>query len=193
MHRIEYKLTEQDLLKFNLYYSANSDLHRKYRRRYRLFVPVAYAVLALLLCLLHSFVVASIFAAVGVGWFFLSPMWMRRRYRKQYEKQIRETIGDSLRDPITLELQPDGICSSSYIGESKYRYSAVDRIEENDGYTYIFIGKGMALILPHDRIPKDAGRSLVAEIARRKQEAIQASDSKPASSSGSSGTPAAQP
>jgi hypothetical protein len=113
---------------------------------------------------------------------------MRRRYQKHYEKHIRETVGQSLQKSMTLELRDDGICSSSSLGESKYRYSAVDRIVENDGYTYVFIGKGMALVLPHDRIPKDAIDSLATEINQRKQEANQASEatSEPAPGAGSS-------
>jgi len=171
MNRIEYRLTENDLLKFNLYYSANSELHQKQRRRHRVIVPVAYAVLAALLCLSRSFAAASLFAVFAVAWFLLSPKWMLKRYRKHYEKHIRETVGESLRTPMTMELRADGICSTSHLGESKYRYSAVDKLVENDGYTYVFIGKGMALVLPHDRIPQDTIRSVVSEITQRKQEA----------------------
>ena len=185
MNRIEYKLTEQDLLRFNLYHSTTSDLHQKQRRRHRVVVPAAYLILAILLCLSELFIAATLFVLFAAGWFFLSPRLMNKRYRKIYEKHIRETVGDSLRTPMTLELRPDGISSSSYLGESKYRYSVVDRIVENDGYTYVFIGKGMALVLPHDRIPKDAIASLVAEITQRKQDQIQhpASFSDPSCSS----------
>jgi len=176
MNPIEYRLTENDLLKFNLYYSANSELHQKHRRRHRVLVPVAYAVLAALLCLSRAFVAASLFAIFGVAWFLLSPRWMRKRYQKHYEKHIRETVGESLRTPMTLELRADGICSTSHLGESKYRYSAVDKIVENDGYTYVFIGKGMALVLPHDRIPQATISSVVSEITQRKQGANKASE-----------------
>lgn len=176
MTRIEYRLTEEDLLKFNLYCSANSELHQKQRRRHRVLVPVAYAILAALLCVSRSFVAASVFAAFGAAWLLFSPRWMRRHYRKYYEKQIRETVGESLRTPMTLELGADGICTTSHLGESRFRYSAVDKIVENDGCTYVFIGKGMALVLPHDRIPKDTINSVVAEITQRKQEAASASE-----------------
>ncbi len=40
MNRIEYRLTEKDLLAFNLYHSATSPLHQKQRRRHRLLVPL---------------------------------------------------------------------------------------------------------------------------------------------------------
>lgn len=176
MNRIEYRLTEDDLLKFNLYYSANSDLHRRQRRRHRFLVPAAYAVFTGLLCLSRSFVAASLFAAFGIGWFLLSPAWMRRHYRKHYGKHVKETVGEFLQSPMTLELRPEGICSSSYLGESKYRYAAVDSIVDHDGYTYVFIGKGSALVLPHDRIPEETIRLLVAEITQRQREAIQVSD-----------------
>ena len=183
MNRIEYQLTEEDLIRFNLYYSAHSELHKRQRRRHRLLVPVVYAVLAGLCCMSRSFIVASVLAAFALVWFLVSPAWLRWRFRKHYEKHIRETKGETLKEPMTLELQPDGICTSSAVGESKFRYSAVDQIVENEGYTYVFISKAMALILPHDRIAQETITALVAEISRRKQEA----DATPDSASKSAG------
>lgn len=171
MKRIEYQLTEEDLVRFNLYYSAHSELHKRQRRRHRLLVPVVYVMLAGLLCWIRAFIGASILAAFALVWFLLSPAWLRWRFRKHYEKHIRETKVETLKEPMTLELQPDGICTSSAVGESKFRYSAVDQIVENDGYTYVFIGKGMALILPHDRIARETIAALVAEISQRKENA----------------------
>lgn len=176
MNLIEYKLPERDLLKFNLYCDANSELLQKLRRRHRILVPAAYVLFAALFCLSRKYVAASLFAVFGIAWFLLSPRWMSRCCRKQYEKRIRETVGQSLHKPMTLELRSDGIFASSALGESKYRFSAVDSIVDNDGYTYVFIGKGMALVLPHDRIPKDTIDSLITEINQRKQEENQASE-----------------
>jgi len=174
MNRIEYRLTEQDLLLFNLYFAEHSEHLRKQRRRHRLLVPAAYLILAFMLLLVQAYVVAAAFILFAAGWFLFAPRLMKARYRTIYGRHLNETIGDSLRDPLTLELQPDGIATTSFLGESKYRYAAVDRIAEHDGYTYVFIGKGMALVLPHDRIPRETIAALAAEIIRKKQEANQA-------------------
>ena len=66
---------------------------------------------------------------------------------------------------VSMEPLPDGIASTSHLGESKYGYHAVDRIDRTELYTYVFIGKGMALILPHDRVAPDVADSFVAELS----------------------------
>jgi len=191
MQRLEYRLTELDLRNYNVHHSANSSFYRTQRRLHRIVLPAAYALLMVPLCLLRSFVAASILAVAGVAWFLLSPGWLRMRHRRQCAKHIRETVGDSLRSPMILELRPEGILSSNAMGDSTYRYSAVDRIEEDDGVTYVYIGKGMALVLPHDRIPKDAIDSFLAEIAGRRQAAIHSGNagSAPAAERSSTGDP----
>lgn len=169
MDRIEYILTAEDLVQFNLYYSSISPNHARQRKRHRILVPVVYMILALLLLWGSSYVAATLFTLFAAVWFALSPRWLRKRYRKYYERHIAETAGDELPRSTVLDLLPDGIFSSSHMGETKFRYDAVDRVVENNGYTYVFIGKGMALVLPHDRIAKDTIGAFVDEIMRKKK------------------------
>lgn len=168
MTPLEYTLTEQDLLAFHLYYASHAGTYRRQARRQRWLVPACYLIFALIVCGTESYGLATAFALFAVAWFFLAPRWVRRRYRRHYERHIRDTAGDSLREPMTLELLPDRIATTSCLGECRYRYAAVDCIVENAGYTYIFIGKAQAIILPHDRVPKAAVDELVAEIGRKR-------------------------
>ena len=168
MNRIEYTLTAEDLLHFNLYYSAISPTQVKQRRRARLFVSVVYIALALFTLKEGSYFVATVLMVLVAAWLLFSPRWFLWRSRKHYEKHIAETAGDRLPSSIVLDLLPDGIFSSSYIGETKFRYDVVDRVVEDDGYTYIFLGKGAAFVLPHDRVPKDTVAAFVEQIQSRK-------------------------
>lgn len=171
MQRLEYQQTEDDILQFHLYYSSVSGYHKKQRLKQRLRVPVFYIGIALLFLVMKWYIGAAMLAICAVAWALFFPLWMRRVFRKNCVKLIKEGVGDSLSKPNMLELQEDGIFSSSYLGESKYNYSVIDRIVENDGYTYIFIGKGTALVLPHDRISQEDRCSFVDEVNRRREQA----------------------
>jgi hypothetical protein len=170
MNRIEYTLTADDLLQFNLYYSSISENHASQRRKHRTLVSIAYIILALISFGFNEYGIAIVFILFAGAWFLFSPRLVSRQYRKHYEKHIAETAGDKLPYSVVLELQPDGIFASSYMGEAKYHYDVVDKIVENEGYTYIFIRKDMAFILPHDRIPDETIKGFVDEIQRKKQE-----------------------
>jgi len=167
MNRLEYTLSAEDLLQFNLYYASTSKAVARQKRIYRYVIPAIYLALALFLFIGRSHVLAWMFVLLSVLWFLFYPLRFRRRYRKHYERYVAEAFGDVLPRATTLELLPDGIFSSSHMGESTFRYEMVGRIVENEGYTYIFIGKGMALVLPHDRIPEESIKGFVKGIESR--------------------------
>jgi len=168
MEPITYQLVEEDLVRFHLYYAETSGVMRKARNQARIWVPLAYLVFALLSWLSDMRFVAVALLVFAVAWFFIYPLRVRSRYRRHYEKMVKETRNRAFGEPSTVELAPDGIIDCSELGEMKFRYRAVEQIVEHEGYTYIFVGKAMAIILPHDRVPKAAIDALVAEIARRK-------------------------
>ena len=167
MNRIEYQLTQDDLVQFNMYYVSVSNYYRKQRLKLCLFIPAICLPFFLLFLYSHQYHVAIFFLAFGLAWFLLYPIRIKQSQRRHFLKHIEEAFGDIHRKPSVLNLQEDGIFSSSYLGESKFPYSSIDRIVEHAGYTYIFIGKGMALVLPHDRISEEDLKSFVDEVNRR--------------------------
>lgn len=171
--KLTYQLQPVDLVKFNEYHSTHSAYHKQLRRKQRILVPIVYLLLATLLYATGGRAGPALLVFIAVLWLFLWPLWIRQRYRKHFQMHVAETTGDSLKDPIILELQDDGIHSQSYLGQSVYRYSAVGDIVGNENYRYVYIGKGMALVLPEDRIPGDQIERFVAEINERKKSANQ--------------------
>ena len=166
------QLQPADLVAFNEYHSAHSKLHRKQRWKYRVIVPIVYLILAAILYTSSGPMGASVLVAFALIWFLFSPLWLRRRYRKHFQKHVAETSGESLKDPMVLELVDEGIRVQSHIGQSVFKYTAVGNIARDVGRTYVYIGKGMALILPEDRIPKDQIAAFVKTIEERKAYAI---------------------
>jgi predicted membrane protein len=165
---LKFQLTQEDLVKFNEYHSAHSLLHIKNRRRYRIVVPIIYIVLSGIFFVLSEFIMGVIFILFALVWFLLAPWRQRRRYKKHFQKHVAETVGNALEEPTEIELKEDGIHGKSHIGSSIFKYSSVDKIINEEGYTYIYIGKGMALIIPHDRVPAEDISTLIAEIEKQK-------------------------
>lgn len=173
--KLKYHLTQSDLVKFNEYHVAHSAQHNKYRRKYRFLFPIIYFIFSIIFLLFDDFPLAMIFITLAILWFLFYPVWHNKRLREHFEKHVSETVGDFLEEPLIVELQDEGIHLSDYSGQSLYKYSAVGHIIENEGYTYIYIGKGMALILPHDRLSMNDVKALVAEVENRKQPYAQSS------------------
>lgn len=166
--QLSVQLEEKDLVAFNLHYQSQSKTVQAYRFRYRVIAPAVYVVLALAMYAHEAHIAAAILAIVAVVWYLAAPGRLRRAARRHIEKMIHESSEKYLSAPVTVELRDDGIFSTSAIGMSKFDYAAVDHVAEIDGYTFVFIGKSMGFILPHDRVPPDAIREFVADLERRR-------------------------
>lgn len=167
--KITFQLTQEDLVKFNEYHSAHSPLHIKTQRRQQIIVPVIYLVIAILSAISADYSLAIIFVALSILWILLYPKWIKKRYKKYFIKHIAENFSNINKEPSSIELREDGIHSTSHIGHSIFKYSAVDKIVENGGATYVYIEKGMALVIPHDRISDNDRKSLITGIKQQKE------------------------
>jgi YcxB-like protein len=165
--KLKFQLTEEDLIAFQIFFVGRSNIFRRTRLKHRLRVPIVYTILAIILACQNKFWPAAFFVLVGSVWFIKSPAANARHSENMNRTFVLENIGDSLSEPEELEFLPDGIRQKNYFGESLYRYASIDRIAENGIYTYLFLGKMRALILPSDRIPAEQIESVV-KLVRQK-------------------------
>jgi hypothetical protein len=169
MEPLEYQPTEEDLVRWNLYYAARSSYHRRYLLIFRLAIPCIPLAFAFLELLSRRFFPALHFVLFAVLWVFIAPGLYRYLIRMQVRRLAKEGYQNLIRKPIVLAVEEDGIYCRSHIGETLYHYAAVESVSEDNGYTYLLMGKGIALILPHDRLGKDTVDAFVAEVERRRE------------------------
>lgn len=169
--KLIYQLTPSDLVAFDVYHAAHSELTRKQRRNYRIVLTTIYLTIAALFFAIDRRIASALVAAFAIIWFLSYPQRTERRSRIYFQRFIAETVGDSLKEAVILELHDDGIHSTSYLGQSTIKYSAVDKLVVDGIYTYVYIGRGAALIFPDDRIPRDQINAFVEEIKTRKESA----------------------
>jgi len=151
---IEYKLGKEDFLTYQLYSATKSESVRKSRNKARIRVPIVYVILSLLLYVFTDTLLAGIFLAIGILWYFLSPFYLKRKYITHYSKYIDEHYKNRFGVLASLTFNSDTIESKDITGESKLNLSEVEEINEIKDYFFIKISSGVSLILPKDRIPE---------------------------------------
>lgn len=169
MEPLEYQLTEEDLVRLHMYYFSHITTQRKRRQRKRYLISGILLFLAVPMYLIGESPMAVVFVFWAVVWFLFYPPYIRWLYRNSIQRSVHETRQSLLAEPITLAVEDDGIYLSSAIADSRYRYSAIECVVEHAGYNYIFLGKAQALILPHDRLGKEAVDAFVAEVEQRRE------------------------
>jgi hypothetical protein len=165
--RLEFRLTEEDRVRFFGYFASNSPTHISQARIYRFLPAVLWAGLAIFLLGVHAYIMAAVFFAMVAGWILIAPWRLRKRYEKIHRRIVAETSGRTLAEPLVIELEDAGVRSTSAIGDSLIKYAFIGKIVENAVYTYVFIDKGQAHVLPHDRLGKPVVDEFISELKRR--------------------------
>lgn len=150
--KITYSIDEQDFLDFQLFTASRSEEIRKRRFRARVFPPLMYLVLGLVLFFYHRLDFTMIFALLAVVWFFFYPVREKRLYRSSYERFIRENFREKFGKPATLTIDDRYMINKDAISENKISTDQLAEISEIPGLILIRLKKGQTFILPKDKI-----------------------------------------
>ncbi len=146
---IEYELTTQDFMDFNLYHYH----HSASMKRNLLITRTAIPVLFLLVVLLQShgskdpdwygITMAIVFSIL---WIVLYPKYLDRAIRRNLTKMMKEGKSEGLLGHRELSVTPESIVSKTITGEA--RSNIIEKIDETDRYLFIYINAVSAHVIP---------------------------------------------
>lgn len=165
--KVEYKLSEKDLLTHYLYFTNNSPAQRGQKRVTRILIPMIYIVLAWILFAVGMRTATMILFVAAALWYFFWPIYYRHREIKTFKKHIKETADDLIEQSQKAETLKNHLLVQSRISESKYQYSQIEEVKEHKNLTYVFLAKGHTLVLPHEALGKDTVDEFVTDIKKR--------------------------
>lgn len=149
---IEYKIDENDFLIHKLYVTSMSDIIKKKRQKNKVIVPLVYVAIGLLFFFQGKLALAIICFIVGLLWFFIYPLWERRRYIKHYQDLIKENYKNRFGKTATLEFSNDFILAKDNGSESKVLTTELEKINEIPTTIFIRLKNGQSFILPKNKI-----------------------------------------
>lgn len=147
--KIEYTLTPQDYINFNLSYAETSPTVKKSMNRARITGPIMFLIFPFVMKNIGNIPFAYwmvLFAGLAVGWFFLMPYSIKRRTVKQVQKMLLEKNNNFL-GPKTLELQANGILTKGVDDESLTAYKSVEDVTQYQGGVYIYTSSISAIMI----------------------------------------------
>lgn len=150
MQSLDYTLTPQDYIAFNLYVMTRLPFGRRQRRSYRwalslLTLFVGTGVIWLLSRDLSEALTVGVVSSVAI--WLLAPWLWRLQLRRNF-KRLSKDSGLGAEGAHRIGLDDSGLHESSPIGTTDVPWTSVARVEETDGYVYIFVGPIQAFILP---------------------------------------------
>jgi hypothetical protein len=146
-HRVEYDLTLDDHLGFQMHVAERSPTIRRLRLLWIVFCCVVFASGASVMVLADLLWAAALIGALCVGYLPFYRADCRRSTRGRMKRMLAER-GDPGTGRAVVEIGPDGLRSELAGAEARYPWSAIKHIERSGGATYVFVSSVMAVIIP---------------------------------------------
>lgn len=165
MQRIEYELSNDDYVEYNLHLARTSEVLTKQSSRLRLFGSLTLVVVAFLVigsaegsAVIGTLVGVAFGALVWFTWpktyWWIARQTVRRIARKQ-------GLGRTGRTQLWTD--DTGLHERTAVGEATVAWSGVHRVEETPTHAFIFLGPVEALIVP---LSVTGAENLISEVRR---------------------------
>ncbi|WP_158599118.1 YcxB family protein [Planococcus salinus] len=148
---LNYKLTEEDYLDFNLFHAKNSPAVQKQVTMQRIFVPLLYIGIAILASMFLDmpFLVLFIpFLIMGTLWAIFYPAYFYRLIKRNATKMMREGKNEGVLGAHTMIFTEDGLREISPKGEMSISWSGIENFGESPSGFYLYNSGMSALIIP---------------------------------------------
>lgn len=151
--QIDYTNTFDDVLAFaRHHYGSSNGIQRNVRVQRFGGVAILGGYFLGLGCFSGSLFYFFVGAVTAVAWW----VWIPRVLMNSYERQVARTYDGHKNHgtfgPHRLDLTDDHLAESNKFGESKVKWPAVERIESNEGRTFIYLSSAHAHIIPKDQV-----------------------------------------
>ncbi len=170
---INYKLTEEDYLKFNLFHIKNSKTAIKALNMQRYLPPICFIIAAFISTTVMNAslpVMLIIFLTISILWIIFYPKYFYNYVIRNTKKMLREGTSDGLLGEHHLIMTEEGIEDSTTYGDSRVRWSGFINFEEDSYNFYLYNSSVSAYVIPKREIRNVEGMKdyLNSHIPRQK-------------------------
>ncbi|MBJ8031528.1 YcxB family protein [Bacillus cereus group sp. N21] len=151
--QVEYTLTEQDFIAFNLHYARHSKMVKRSLVLQHYIVAIILFAVPLSVFLFgppdyKSMDLPFIFLLAGVIWIVFYPKCFYKLIERNIKKMLREGSYDNLIGKHNVQITDEGIIETNNGGETKLNWKGIEKVEENEAYIFIYVSSMSANIVP---------------------------------------------
>ncbi len=153
---VRYTNTKDDLVAFNNHHLANNKAYQR-RKFINLYITPLILLLAFSILALSSDRVS--FYIGGVVGSLASYLWSILAY-KRYAKKCADVFQKEVYCEHTVIISETGVSESTENSNCYFDWSAIDRIEGNDEYIFIYNTPATAFVIPKRELGEEAFKSM---------------------------------
>lgn len=153
---VRYTNTKEDLLAFNEHHLANSQI---YQRRRIINLYVTPFVVLVLFCLIAFFTEKTSYYVGSVIGALASYLWSFLAY-KRYAKKCADVFQKEVFCEHKVVISDIGISESTENSSSQFNWAALDKIESNEDYIFIYNTPATAFVIPKREIGENSFKAI---------------------------------
>lgn len=149
--QIEFDFTKEDYLEYNMHHISTSKTLRRMVLIQQYGLSLVYLIVPFALARFTEIPFVYwmvVFGIVYLFWILFYPRYFKSSARKRIDKMVDEGKNTSMFGKHVITLDEDGMLETTAKGESKISWDAVEKVEETDGYIYIYISSVNAYVIP---------------------------------------------
>ena len=149
--KIDYQLTKQDYIDFNMNYMSNSKTIKRLFIAQRYIVPIMFLVLPFVLIRVTNIPLGywfKFFLVCSVIWIIFYPKYFKWTVSKRIIKMLDEGENVDMLGKRSLTLTEKGIVDCSTLSELNTDWRVIEKITQTQKHIFIFISSVSAYILP---------------------------------------------
>ncbi|MFD2612078.1 YcxB family protein [Paenibacillus gansuensis] len=151
---IRFQLTEEDIVRSNLYVLKHSPTVRRMTRVQQFASPIIFLIVPFVLRL--NTAGFAFFAVIAVVWALLYPLILERRTRRSLQKMIRQGQFNDILGEHSLKVTSNQIVERSGAGEIITERKQILRVDQTEDYLYLMAASGRANVIPKRSFENEA-------------------------------------
>lgn len=160
---IQYEVTHDDYLEFNLHYIKSSQTMRKTLFFQRIIGPITFVFgpfVAIKITDIPIWYWIIAFSVTSLVWFFYYPKYIVSSLKRRVNRTLKEGQNKGLIGKQTLTITEDGLEFKNDFESASLKWSVLNKIERNDQYLFIYNSSVSAYIIPLSEMTKETGQEL---------------------------------
>ncbi len=148
---IKYDFKEEDYVEFNIHHMKSFKTGKRMTTMLRWIGPILFLMSGLVMGskeFLGFNISFFLYITLALLWYFLYPKIFMNSVRKRVKKLLKEGKNKGLLGQRTIKFDDQGYTSISSVTEAKTIWSAVERVDQEDNYIYIFESAVSAVVIP---------------------------------------------
>jgi hypothetical protein len=160
--KIEFKNTIEDVQNFSQYHSKNSPPIKRRTNLSRYGYPILFFIVLIPAIIKQALFNIVLWLIVSLIWFIILPKLNFLSTKRHIMKEYKGGKNKILLSNRSLELSEQGISVVTEHSESFIKWDAIEKIEKDKKYIFIYVDPQSALIVPRDcfRDEKEANEFL---------------------------------